>query len=243
MHAKNFGAAFTILTTLTLFLAGATNANAALKLTSPAFADGDPFPVQFTCEAQGISPPLNWTEVPKNTQSLVVILDHMPHHPPQPNLASKEEQMPPPVAKSTRPEGLRWYWSMYNIGLNVSAVLSGQSVGTLGSNVVNNNNAYSPPCSKGPGQKDYTFHLYALSTSLDMTTSDHVSPATLRKSMKGLILDSASLTVSFARSCQRSARPRPQQGRQQQEQSDPLSVLPKCTYVMGTQAPAMSTNQ
>ncbi|WP_259397434.1 YiiD C-terminal domain-containing protein, partial [Shewanella sp. SG41-4] len=36
-------------------------------------------------------------------------------------------------------------------------------------------NEYAPPCSKGPGQKVYTFHLYALSKFLDIDSSASVS--------------------------------------------------------------------
>ncbi len=220
--------------TLMLLVSAATKANESLVLISPAFTDNGSFPIQFTCEGEGISPPLNWRGVPDGTQSLVVIMDHLPDHKAEPKIASNEENTPPPESKSGKPEGLRWYWSMYNIPAQVSGITSGQSVGTPGSNVVNNKNEYSPPCSKGPGQKNYTFHLYALSKSLDLAQSDNVSEATLRESMSGLVLDSDSLTVSFERSCQSPPKPRPQQNSQQEEKRDPPSALPPCGQAMGT---------
>ncbi|MGB5856695.1 MAG: hypothetical protein WBH20_15725 [Oceanisphaera sp.] len=62
--------------TLTLLVSAPTKANESLQLISPAFADTGSYPIQFTCEGEGISPPLNWQSVPDGTQSLVVIMDH-----------------------------------------------------------------------------------------------------------------------------------------------------------------------
>ena|SRR5437870_9251390 len=45
-----------------------------MKLTSQAFSHGDSIPKQFTCEGQNISPELSWTDAPKETKSLVLIL-------------------------------------------------------------------------------------------------------------------------------------------------------------------------
>lgn len=187
--------------TSTLLVSAVANAHddhELLTLMSSAFADGDAYPVRFTCDGERISPPLSWRGIPEGTESLVVIMDHMPSHNSEPEVARSKQDTPPPP-KPVESEGLRWYWGMYNISAKISGVAAGQSVGTLGSNVVNNNNEYTPPCSKGPGEKIYTFHLYALSASLDITQKENVSAATLRENMNGLVLDSDSLTVSFER--------------------------------------------
>lgn len=209
--------------TLTLLVSGVTNASDSLKLTSPAFSDGESLPIQFTCEGEGISPPLSWSGVPDETESLVVIMDHIPDikrnskpksdRAPEPKseaeLSSKEanRQPPPPLPKFDQPEALRWYWTMYNIPVSTLGVTTGSSVGSLGSNVVNSHNGYAPPCSKGPGKKNYSFHLYALSSYLEMSDIAPNSEATLRKAMDGLVLDSDSLTVSYTRSCQSPPKP------------------------------------
>lgn len=45
------------------------------KLKSSAFAHGQSIPTKYTCHGKNISPPLEWTDPPKGTQSLVLIAD------------------------------------------------------------------------------------------------------------------------------------------------------------------------
>lgn len=47
-------------------------AKPTIALSSPAFAAGGMMPKQYTCDGQNISPPLKWTNVPKNARSLAV---------------------------------------------------------------------------------------------------------------------------------------------------------------------------
>ncbi|MBB1360934.1 YbhB/YbcL family Raf kinase inhibitor-like protein [Shewanella sp. SR44-4] len=247
---------------LTLLSATAVNAKPSLELTSPAFSDNGTLLVEFTCEGEGISPPLSWRGVPDGTQSLVVIMDHMPKPHFTNNVAGNEKNAPkadsadnnkgtPPqgdtkAPKLNQPEELKWYWTAYNIPAQASGIGSGskekQSVGSFGSNTVNNRNEYAPPCSKGPGQKVYTFHLYALSKSLDIdssapvsapvsaSVSAPVSAISLRQSMQGFVLDSDSLTVSFERHCQTPQRahlPQPHLQRPDSQQAYPQQPHPE----------------
>jgi len=47
----------------------------AFTIASPAFNNGGTIPRLYTCEGQGISPPLEWTDIPTGTRSLVLIVD------------------------------------------------------------------------------------------------------------------------------------------------------------------------
>ena len=49
--------------------------NKKMVLSSIAFKDGEQIPAQYTCDGKNISPPLAWTGVPENTQSLALIVD------------------------------------------------------------------------------------------------------------------------------------------------------------------------
>jgi len=246
-----------LLTSIALSVSAAAKSD-SLELSSSAFADGGTLPVQYSCEGEGMMPPLNWTGVPMGTQSLVLIMDHQP----APRPVAQQGDMPPPPSgsheaqpvhseganpKAPKPaDELRWYWTVYNIPADASAISNEQTAGTFGSNVVNDINAYAPPCSKGPGLKSYTFHLYALSTALEMSEASIVSEATLRASMSDSILDADTLTVNFERRCRLapnqdapkppSSKNRPPkthtpQGSEQDARRDPPPVLPLCAPI------------
>jgi len=230
------------ITSLMLLVSASLQAHQSLTLSSSALVDGGTLPAKFSCEGAGISPPFNWTGVPEGTQSLLLIMDHQPNQPPR---SHSEDRKPPTAEHSVKrngAEGLHWYWTLYNIPTEISAVSSGESAGIVGSNAVNKRNEYAPPCSKGPGLKSYTFHLYALAKVLDITASKPVSAALLRSSMVGSVLDADTLTVNFERSCQSpppsstkpASKPRVQgeQSEHQQPREDkqppPPSTLPLC---------------
>ena len=48
---------------------------ATFVLTSPAFADGQPIPREYTCKGQDVSPELAWDGVPAGTAALVLFVD------------------------------------------------------------------------------------------------------------------------------------------------------------------------
>ena len=47
----------------------------AFEITSPAFANGEAIPSDFSCDGRDISPALTWTEPPAGTQSFALIMD------------------------------------------------------------------------------------------------------------------------------------------------------------------------
>jgi len=46
-----------------------------IKLTSPAFSDGETIPQKYTCDGDEVSPPLKWDSVPAETKSLALTLE------------------------------------------------------------------------------------------------------------------------------------------------------------------------
>jgi Raf kinase inhibitor-like YbhB/YbcL family protein len=46
-----------------------------LELHSIAFEDGDPIPIEFTCDGDDVSPPLSWAIPPGHAESIVLIVD------------------------------------------------------------------------------------------------------------------------------------------------------------------------
>jgi Raf kinase inhibitor-like YbhB/YbcL family protein len=47
----------------------------ALKVTSPAFADGGAIPERYTADGMNVSPPLHWSKGPGGTKEYVVIVE------------------------------------------------------------------------------------------------------------------------------------------------------------------------
>lgn len=47
----------------------------AIEVTSPAFVEGGTIPVEFTCDGENVSPPLEWTGGPEGTAELHLIVE------------------------------------------------------------------------------------------------------------------------------------------------------------------------
>ena len=169
-------------TTLTTASAVATTAGSIAKtsfaLSSPDMTAGGAMPVAFTCDGQSQSPSLSWTSGPTGTVGYAIAMHHSPG-----------------------PGDTHWYWVVYNIPATTTKVAAGASApGTLGTNSVNNQLAYAPPCSKGPGIKTYTYTVYALSAAPSFTAGTKVSRDVLLAAISNITLASSSLDVTYDRS-------------------------------------------
>jgi Raf kinase inhibitor-like YbhB/YbcL family protein len=54
---------------------GTTAKPVDFQLRSPAFADGQPIPVRFTCDGENVSPPLVWAGAPADSEQLALIVN------------------------------------------------------------------------------------------------------------------------------------------------------------------------
>ena len=174
----------TLTTVLLTLCAATTNATDGLALSSPALTDSGPLPTAYTCDGESLSPPLSWTGVPEHAKSLVFIMDHKPK---------------PREETQAQASELRWYWVMYNAPVDVTSIDAGHSIGTLGSNVVNGQNQYAAPCSKGPGIKQYTIHFYALSDTIEFPPNTLVTEKLLREKIEPLVIEKTELSFSVER--------------------------------------------
>jgi Raf kinase inhibitor-like YbhB/YbcL family protein len=112
---------------------------AKISLTSTAFKDGQPIPVEFSCDGANISPALQWSEPPAGTKSFALVIDD-------------------PDA----PSGTFRHWGGYDIPASARSIATGRRAGIE----VNNDGAkpgYTGPCPpKGHGVHHYHFRLFAL---------------------------------------------------------------------------------
>jgi phosphatidylethanolamine-binding protein (PEBP) family uncharacterized protein len=146
-------------------------------LTSTAFQDKGTLPVVYTCDGAGHSPPLQWSGAPSGTVGYVVLMTTL--------------------AK----DGLKWNWVLHSIPASATSLAENStSVGTAGLTSDGPALAYSPPCSQGPGAKDYTFTVYALSgTPALPSTPNQVTGPVVTSSIQSMTLASSSVTVSYTR--------------------------------------------
>jgi len=157
---------------------GCTQNQLGLNLTSPDAVQGGALPVDYTCDGEAATLPLQLSGAAEGTQSYALIMHH-----------------------EASPTDIHWYWVVYNIPPEINSISrNGTGPWTLGNNSVNGLTEYAPPCSQGPGAKTYIYRLYALSAAPEITVDpSQVSRDVLLSAMQGLILDSAGLSVSYTR--------------------------------------------
>jgi Raf kinase inhibitor-like YbhB/YbcL family protein len=152
-----------------------TLADSTFVLTSPDLPTDHRLPAEYTCDGANSTLALSWSSAPAGTKSFAVIMHH------------------------NAPETIHWYWVLYNIPADVTSLPKNVTgVGALGNNINNERNEYSPPCSKGPGDKEYIYTVYALSAQPQVTTTP-VTRAVLLDAIKDITLASAELHVVYAR--------------------------------------------
>lgn len=160
--------------------AGAGSTDAAILpfvLTSPAFASGGAMAAEYTCDGVGRSPALAWSGAPAGTAEFAVLMTT--------------------IAR----DGIKWSWVLYGISASTTGLAAGSTgVGTAGLTSDGPNLAYSPPCSQGPGAKDYTFTVYALSAKPTLPAqASLVTGTALTDAIASLTLAQSAITVTYTR--------------------------------------------
>jgi len=154
--------------------------SSGFRIVSAAFKEGQAIPIRFTCEGEGVSPPLRWMEPPGGTRSFALIAED-------------------PDA----PAGVWTHWVVYNLPAGVRGMpenvpkqdpLAGggrqglNSFGRIG---------YGGPCPPPGNAHRYFFRLYALDSLLSL------KPGAARQDVldaaKGHILGEIQLMGRFKR--------------------------------------------
>jgi len=139
-----------------------------MKISSSAFENNSKIPSKYTCDGQDINPPLEIKDIPKGTQSLVLIVDD-------------------PDA----PKGTFLHWLVFNINPDVSLIEENSlpEGAVQGKNDFGKEN-YGGPCPPS-GEHRYFFKLYALDIKLNLPAGSDLKE--VEKEMKGHILDQTEL--------------------------------------------------
>lgn len=151
----------------------------AMKINSPAFADGKPIPRKYSCEGEDIPPPLTWTDLPERTQSLALIID--------------DPDAPDPKA----PKRTWVHWIVYDITPRVDGLPEDPK--HLPHGAYEGRNDWGRPGYGGPcppvGEHRYFHKLYALDTVLGDLSEP--TKAELERAMAGHILAEAQLVGTY----------------------------------------------
>ena len=99
------------------------------------------------------------------------------------------------------PGDTHWYWILYDIPADVTNLSKNSvGVGTLGTNSVNGNTEYAPPCSKGPEEKTYTYTVYALSAAPQFSVpASQIDRDVLLNAIQNITLASVELNITYTR--------------------------------------------
>ena len=145
-----------------------------MKLESSVFENNGNIPSKYTCDGENVNPPLEISEVPENTKSLVLIVDD-------------------PDA----PMGTWVHWTVWNISPKTTEI----SENSVPEGAVEGITDFGKPGYGGPcppsGTHRYFFKLYALDTTLDLGSSAKAKD--IEKAMEGHILDKAELVGLYSR--------------------------------------------
>jgi Raf kinase inhibitor-like YbhB/YbcL family protein len=119
-----------------------------VTITSPAFADGAPIPVRYTCQGDNIAPPLVWA-APSSAAELALVVDD-----------------------TDAPGGLFVHWIVTGIAPGPGSTADGQTPpnGHTLPNSTGNDGYFAPCPPPGSGTHHYRFTMYQLPAPLGLPT-------------------------------------------------------------------------
>ena len=158
-----------------------------IQVLSPAFHHGEVIPIQYTCDGNNVSPPLQWGSMPKDSQSLALICED-------------------PDA----PSGVFVHWLIFNLLPIVSYLPEdllttralAESDASQGRNDFDNI-GYDGPCPPPGNFHRYFFRLYALDIRLRL--QEGATKNELERAMEGHILATGQLMGTYKRRASQAA--------------------------------------
>ena len=144
-----------------------------MRITSPAFSDGQTIPSKYTCDGSDLIPPLDFDDVPPHAVTLALVMDD-----------------------ADAPGGTWDHWVIWNMPPQQHHVAEGKAPqGVVGRNSWKKN-SWGGPCPPDREHR-YDFRVYALDCQLDLPSS--ATKKELERAMEGHILEQARLTGRYDR--------------------------------------------
>ena len=153
----------------------------SLTIRSSAFDHQGEIPSRYTCDDADVSPPLEWSGVPRNAKSLVLIVD--------------DPDAPDPKA----PKMTYVHWVLYNIPPSATGLPEAVAANKLPSGTRQGLNDWKRTGHGGPcppiGRHRYFFKLYSLDAMLP--DLGEATKSAVEAAMKGHILEQAQLMGTY----------------------------------------------
>lgn len=152
-----------------------TPPTSGLTLTSPAFDDGASIPRRYTCDGEGVSPPLRWTGVPDGTSALALI-----------------------VEDPDAPRGTFTHWVVWGLDPAAGEIPEGSLPAGAGEGRNGfGGDGYGGPCPPRGSTHRYRFELLALPGEPDLAPGAGADD--LRRAVEGDVLGQALLVATYGR--------------------------------------------
>lgn len=152
-----------------------------MQLTSKAFSAGGALPVEYTCDGSGVSPALDWSEAPRDTAALALI-----------------------VVDPDAPSGTFTHWVLFNIPASTHHLPQDvPRTGQLADGAMQGKNSfghigYGAPCPpRGGPPHHYRFSLFAADIALNLPVG--ASNEDVLDALRGHILAQAQLEGTYQR--------------------------------------------
>jgi Raf kinase inhibitor-like YbhB/YbcL family protein len=115
-----------------------------LEVTSSAFRANEPIPSEYTCDGSSATPPLTWSQVPKDTKSVAIFVEDI-----------------------DAPRGAFTHWLITGISPLTTQLASGGGLpaGAVAAKNSKGEAGYTAPCPPS-GKHRYYFHVFALDTNI-----------------------------------------------------------------------------
>lgn len=155
-----------------------------LILTSSAFEENGTIPPRYTCDGEGVQPPLAVADIPAGTVSLALLCDD------------------PDIPQFVRERmGIDTYdhWTIFNIPVSGTECTIEEGVVPEGAVVGQNSggeNNYHGPCPPD-GEHRYVFKLFALDRMLEL--NEDATKADVLAAIEGHVLEATTLIGRYAR--------------------------------------------
>ena len=146
----------------------------SFSLTSSAFEPGRPIPARYACDGEDVSPPLLWSEPPRGTSSLAIV-----------------------VEDPDAPRGTFVHWIGWGLPAELRELPEGVAPPAEGRNGFGSV-GYRGPCPpSGHGVHRYFFRLYALSAEPELEPG--ASAQEFYEAITVLIVDATELVGTYSR--------------------------------------------